>query len=157
MDDIDKILPGLREMKFGEIPDDAVLEWGGYINDYVYAERSVEMKKNNPMHNPEIVEKMRQTKIRKFASGELKPTIMGEQARKEASERMKKNNPLRKNPELTNTAKPVDVYYEDGSIESYDYAKAIPNIPYITVKWMMRNNKGSKKHGVLKIIQKERR
>lgn len=157
MEDIDKILPGLKDMKFdGSIPDDAVLEWGGYINEHVYAEKSVEMKKNNPMHKPESVEKMRQTKLRKFASGELKPNVMGEDARREASERMKKNNPLSKNPELTNTAKPVDVYYENGNIESFAYAKLIPNIPYMTVKWMMRNNKGSKKHKVIKIIQKER-
>ena len=140
-----------------EIPDDAVLEWGGYINDYVYAERSVEMKKNNPMHNPEIVEKMRQTKLKKFASGELKPPVFSDEVRQRMSEqKMGDKNPLRKNPELTNTAKPVDVYYEDGSIEPYDYAKAIPNIPYVTVKWMIRNNKGSKKHGVYKIVQKER-
>ena len=103
MDDIDKIFPGLRDMKFdGSIPDDAVLQWGGYINEYVYAERSVEMKKNNPMHDPEIVEKMRQTKRRKFASGELKPSVMGEDARRETSERMKKNNPVHTHPEKHN-------------------------------------------------------
>jgi len=103
MDDIDKILPGLKDMKFdGSIPDDATLEWGGYINEHVYAEKSVEMKKNNPMHDPEIVEKMRQTKLKKFASGELKPNVMGEDARREASERMKKKNPVHTHPEKHN-------------------------------------------------------
>ena len=135
------------------------LPMGGYINEHVYRERSETMKKINPMHDPKIVEKMRQTKKEKFASGELIPRKLSENEKQMLSKRMKRNNPTKSNPACTNTAKPVDVIYEDGTVESYAYAKELSNvkgIPYDTVKWMLRNNKGSKKHNIKHIIQKEK-
>ena len=63
---------------------------------------SERMKKNNPMHSPETAAKVTATRLRMFASGELKPNVMGEQARKETSERMKKNNPTHRFPERHN-------------------------------------------------------
>jgi len=135
------------------------LPMGGYISEDVYRERSEAMTKSNPMHDPKIVEKMKQTKKEKFASGELIPRKLSEDEKQMHSERMKKNNPTKNNPACTNTAKPVDVIYEDGTVESYAYAKELSvkkGIPYPTIKWMLRHNKGSKTHNIKHIIQKEK-
>ena len=94
----------------------------------VLEKMSEEMKKNNPMHNPEAVEKMKQTKLAKFASGELKPNVMGEQARKETSERMKKNNPIHRFPERHNFKGNSYVkgrkWYNNGQENIYTYDEA---------------------------------
>jgi len=82
-----------------------------------------------------------------------------EVVRKKFSDNMKKNNPMTKYPHLNRTAKPIEVLYEDGTIENYTYAKLFSiekNIPYETIKYIMRNKSKSKKHKIISITQKER-
>jgi hypothetical protein len=138
-----------------EIPPDAIYNGSGYINAIVYQECSERMKKNNPMHNPETVEKMRKTKIAKFASGELKPCVWDENQRQEISKRMRgDNNPLRKRPELTGSAKPIRVFYDDGRIEIYPYGKYLCKIigcSYASVKLWIKTGKGSKQHNIIRV------
>jgi hypothetical protein len=87
------------------------------------------------------------------------PRKLSEEEKKNISKRMIENNPAKKFPERVNTAKPVKVYYEDGTIENYAFAKDLfykKNIPYATIKWMIRHNKGSKRHKIFKIEQVRR-
>jgi hypothetical protein len=97
----------------------------------------------------------------KFRSKELKVNnpMFTEKARKVHSDRMKISNPTRNNPSCNRTAQPIEVYYINGSIEKYTYAKEltiIKNIPYGTVKHMLKYSVGCKKHGVLKLVRLEK-
>jgi hypothetical protein len=135
----------------------------GIVGDFVWEEPEYTVESIggfidgvNPMEVDEYRLKMIETVKKQYASGERVPRRLTEAERKMHSERMKKDNPLTKDPSKTRTAKPVDVYYTDGRVESYAYAKLIPDVPYDTVKYMLKNNKGSKKHGIIKIEQKEK-
>lgn len=75
-----------------------------------------------------------------------------EQSRKAARQRMLENNPLSAEPWKNHTANPVVVTYTDGTSERFECASLIP-IPYGTVKWMRKNNKGSKKHNIISITK----
>ena len=64
------------------------------------------------------------------------------------------NNPLRKNPGKNRTAQPIRIYFNDGKIEEYEYAKQYclkSNMPYGTMKHILKNDCGSKKHNIIKI------
>lgn len=76
--------------------------------------------------------------------------------KKKISERMKKNNPIGLHPEKNRTAQPIRVEYTDGKFEVYSYAKQLTlhrNIPYGTVKHMLKNNVGAPKHKIERIIR----
>lgn len=78
-----------------------------------------------------------------------------ERSRLKAKNRMlSEDNPIKKNPHKNHTAYPVIVLYEDGTKIIYECASYIP-IPYQTIKWMKKYNKGSKKHGIVSITRYE--
>ena len=82
-----------------------------------------------------------------------------EKSKKLHSDRMKLSNPTRNDPACNRTAQPIEVQYKDGHKEIYTYAKELSNsknIPYPTVKYMLKNNKGSPKHGILKLVRLEK-
>jgi hypothetical protein len=125
---------------------------GGYVNAEHYKHHSIFMRENNPMKDPEVAKKNGMAKKGKQAwnKGIANP---------EQSKRMKTNNPTKKNPACTNTARPVEIHYEDGTIEKYDYLKEatkLKNIPYGTLQWCVAKKVGSKKWKIEQIIQKER-
>jgi len=76
-------------------------------------------------------------------------------SRNAARKRMLENNPIKMNPSKNRTAQPIRIYFEDGRIEEYSYAKEFCNlsgIPYATMKfWLRKNDVNSKKHKILKI------
>lgn len=79
-----------------------------------------------------------------------------EKSREKARERMLNRNPIKLNPSKNHTARKTTIYFDDGRIEKFDYAKEFCNkynIPYATFKWCYKRNIGIKKHGVLKIIK----
>jgi hypothetical protein len=79
-----------------------------------------------------------------------------EEVRDAFSERMKENNPMSRYPERNHTAYPVRVIFDNGTEKCYTHLKEVThkeNIPYVTLKWLIRNDKGSKKHNILKIIK----
>ena len=76
-------------------------------------------------------------------------------SRNSARKRMLERNPTALNPACNRTAQPIKVYFENGEVKEYSYAKkfCIENdIPYSTMKVWLKNNTGkSKKHKILKI------
>ena len=78
-------------------------------------------------------------------------------ARKKLSSRMKgKNNPTVKYPHKNRTAYPVRVVFENGTFKDYEcgkYAQTDLNVPLVTWKYWIKNNKGSKKYGISYIIK----
>lgn len=64
-------------------------------------------------------------------------------------------NPISVDPSKNRTCQPIKVYFEDGTIKIYQYAKQCCleyNIPYQTMKYWLRNNKSkSNKHKIIKI------
>ena len=97
--------------------------------DYFY-KKGKGFRNNNPMHDPRV--------------------------KKLHSDRMKKNNPMQLYPDKNHTAKPIVVQYLDGTVEYYSYAKKLTlekNIPYDTVKYLMRMKKSSSKHNIQSIKQ----
>lgn len=61
----------------------------------VRIEHSNYMKENNPMHQKESIDKMRETRRNRIASGRIKPRKVSYKEKREISERMKKNNPMK--------------------------------------------------------------
>ena len=76
--------------------------------------------------------------------------------KRKASARMKENNPLQKEPWKNHTAKAVKVFWEHKRPENFKYLKEISvkyNIPYVTLKILKRENRPSKKHKILSIVE----
>jgi len=67
--------------------------------DEMKSSRSLAMKLDNPMRNEDVVNKMSQTRKDLFSKGLLPNPMDSLEARKKASDRMKKNNPMKKFPE----------------------------------------------------------
>ena len=78
-----------------------------------------------------------------------------ENSRNAARKRMTESNPMRLHPENNRTAQPIRVYFYDGRIEEFTYAKQLSikySINYGTVKLILRNiQTDSKKYGIQKI------
>jgi hypothetical protein len=75
------------------------------------------------------------------------------EARKKASERMKKNNP-NKGGESNHTSYPIEIEFNDGSKKKYPFMKdaaAKLTIPYISMKTARRKGLSMKKYGILQI------
>jgi len=170
-------------MEHGRDPDEINSGYGGYINDHFYkvimkydnptqrddirekmynTGRWYKMTREggeNPMHDSETAKKIGETRKRKIATGEIKPAAyyFTDEVRKKLSEQKKgSNNPLAKNPELTSTAKPVIVTFEDDSTRYFEYAKKVAydlGVSYSSVKNCIKNNKPIKKHGIKSIVQ----
>ena len=121
--------------------------------------RSLAMKLNNPVHkmSREEVDNMMDA-LRSYNLGDNNIMRRSPELREMHSQRMKVSNPMTLHPERNHTAKPIIVTYEDGTEEHYSYAKEFSdtkNIPYATVKLIMRKKKGSKKHKILSVVQCE--
>jgi len=78
-----------------------------------------------------------------------------EKSRSAARKRMLERNPISLNPASNRTSQPIKIYFVDGRVEEYSYAKEYCNksgVPYATMKYWLRTNSGnSKKHGIIKI------
>jgi hypothetical protein len=78
-----------------------------------------------------------------------------QKSRDSARKRMLERNPISLDPSKNRTAQPIRIYFEDGRIEEYKYAKEFCNlsgVPYGTMKFWLKNNNGkSKKHKIIKI------
>lgn len=78
-----------------------------------------------------------------------------ENSRNAARKRMTERNPMSLNPEKNRTAQPIRVYFADGKIEEFKYAKELSLkyfVNYGVIKLILRNKqKGSKKYGIEKI------
>jgi hypothetical protein len=78
-----------------------------------------------------------------------------ENSRNAARKRMTERNPMTLHPEKNRTAQPIRVYFYDGRVEEFKYAKELSlkySINYGTVKLILRNKQtGSKKYGIQKI------
>jgi HNH endonuclease. len=109
------------------------------------------MKQHNPMFSKDTREKMSCTRKAKFASGEWTPREITAKERKMHSDRMKKSNPMTNEPWKNHTAKPVRVYYTDGTTKDFIYMKEITiltGVPYATLKYMSKNTCGSPKWSI---------
>ena len=76
-----------------------------------------------------------------------------QKSRDAARKRMLENNPTKLNPAGNRTAQPIRIYFEDGRIEEYRYAKEYclkSGVPYATMKYWLRNDIKSKKHKIMK-------
>ena len=83
------------------------------------------------------------------------------EARVKISTRMKQNNPITNDPSLNHTAKPVTVYFKDGTSATYPYGKAASDalgIPYATWKYSRKHGKPGviPKFNVTKIVQHDK-
>jgi len=115
---------------------------------------SVQMTKTNPMFNKASRERMSATRKAKFDSGEWTPRELTVKERKMHSNRMKEHNPMTEEPWKNHTASPVRVHYEDGTTRDFTYMKEITiltGVPYDTLKYASRLNKGSPKWGIERI------
>lgn len=78
-----------------------------------------------------------------------------ENSRNAARKRMIEKNPITLNPEKNRTAQPIRVYFYDGRVEEFRYAKELSikhSIKYGTIKLILRNIQiDSKKYGIQKI------
>ena len=78
-----------------------------------------------------------------------------EKSREKARQRMLKNNPIKNDPSKNRTAQPIRIYFGDGKVEEFKYAKEFCikyEVPYATMKvWLRKNNSSSKKHKIIKI------
>ena len=82
------------------------------------------LRTNNPMWRPEV--------------------------KKVHSDRMKRSNP-NQGGTTNHTARAVRVHWKDGLIEDFSYMKEVSelkSIPYETVKYMFKNDKGSRKWSI---------
>ena len=78
-----------------------------------------------------------------------------ENSRNSARKRMTENNP-NKGGASNHTAKPIEVEYNDGRIERYEYGKKFAEtteISYSTVKTLIRTGKSSPKYDIKEIKQ----
>lgn len=65
-----------------------------------------------------------------------------------------KRNPISLDPSKNRTCQPIRVFYKDGTEEDYRYAKELTinkNVPYGTIKHMLKNGVGSIKHNIIKL------
>ena len=80
-------------------------------------------------------------------------------SRQKAKNRMlSSENPMRKYPEKNHTVRKTTIFFTDGRIEQFDYAKQACEkygIPEVTLKWCFAKNKGSRKHNIMKIVKSE--
>ena len=78
-----------------------------------------------------------------------------QKSRESASKRMRERNPTSLHPENNRTAQPIKVYFTDGRIEKFRYAKELSlkySINYGVIKLILRNiQKSSKKYGIQSI------
>ena len=77
-----------------------------------------------------------------------------ENSRNSARKRMLERNPISLDPSKNRTAQPIKIYFEDGRIEEYKYAKEYclkNNVPYSTMKFWLKNKNSSKKYKIVKI------
>lgn len=113
------------------------------------------MKQNNPMFNEVTRRKLSSTRKEMFRNGTLTPTVFSDEVKRQISQRMMgDNNPIRKDPSRNRTAQPIRVHFLDGKIEEYSYAKEYclkSGLSYATMKHMLKNNVGCKKHNILRI------
>lgn len=122
--------------------------------------RSKAMSMDNPVHKIDREVVLRNIEnMTKMNIGDNNIMRRSKELREFHSNRMKNDNPMTKYPERNRTAKPVIVTYEDGTQEHYSYAKKfseIKNVPYSTVKHIMRKKLSSKKYKIVSIIQEKR-
>jgi len=115
---------------------------------------SENMTKNNPMKNPETATKNMAARI---ANGNNNGHPISDEEKVAISKRMMgANNPSVRFPERSAKARPIAVYWADGTISEYTYLKALTldkGIPYATLKLVVRENRGSVKHNITKIVQ----
>jgi hypothetical protein len=112
------------------------------------------MVENNPMKRQEVKDRLSKSRKEKFLSGQLIPRELTVTERKMHSDRMKKDNPMSKEPWKNHTASPIRVHYEDGTIREFKYLKEVSiltNVPYGTLKYASRKSIGSPKWGIRKI------
>lgn len=78
-----------------------------------------------------------------------------EKSRLAARKRMLERNPIKMDPSKNRTAQPIRIYFSDGRIEEYKYAKEYclnNNVPYSTIKPLLRKEDTKcKKHGIIRI------
>ena len=77
-----------------------------------------------------------------------------ENSRNSARKRMLERNPISLDPSKNRTAQPIRIYFEDGRIEEYKYAKEYclkNNVSYATMKFWLKHNKSSRKYKITKI------
>ena len=75
------------------------------------------------------------------------------QARIKAKTRMLTDNP-NKGGATNHTSRPIEVLYESGNIEKFEYAKALTDLKgicYSTVKYMIKKSTPSKKHKIVSV------
>lgn len=112
------------------------------------------MTENNPMKKQRAKDKLSKTRKEKFLSGEIVPRELTDGERKMHSDRMKRDNPISKEPWKNHTASPVRIHYENGTTIDFRYLKEVSiltNVPYDTLKYASRKNTGSPKWGIRKI------
>lgn len=135
-------------------------EYTSHQYEMMKESRSKAMRMDNPVHkmSKEEIDK-RMDKLKSYNLGDNNIMRRSKELREFHSDRMKKSNPMTLHPERNHKARPIEVLYNDGTIENYEYAKGLSiekNIPYATVKWMLKENKGSPKHNIRSIKQKEK-
>jgi 5-methylcytosine-specific restriction endonuclease McrA len=77
-----------------------------------------------------------------------------ENSRNAARKRMLERNPISLDPSKNRTAQPIRIHFENGEIKEYSYAKGYcieSNLPYATMKYMLKKDVGSKKYKIKKI------
>ena len=77
-----------------------------------------------------------------------------EKSRLAAKNRMINKNPIKLNPEKNWKAQPIKIFFIDGRVEEYSYAKEFCNIsgvPYNTMKHRLQKGCNSRKHGIKRI------
>lgn len=113
------------------------------------------MTKNNPMFKEETRNKMSNTRKEMFRVGSLTPTVFSDDVKKQISQRMMgSNNPISKDPSKNRTCQPIRIHFKNGETREYSYAKKYCNesgMPYATMKHLLKNNLGSKKHEIERI------
>jgi hypothetical protein len=80
-----------------------------------------------------------------------------ENSRNISKKRMTERNPMTLHPEKNRTAQPIRIYFEDGRIEEYRYAKEYclkSGVSYATMKYWLKNDIKSKKHGIIRVERK---
>ena len=163
----------LSDQEILKIPEDAVktsgCEWSpamrkwhkeawasGEIRhtDEFIQQQTEHMINNNPMKNPATAAKSVAARI---ANGNNNGHPQSDKEKAATSARMMgANNPSVRFPERSSKARPVAVYWADGTISEYTYLKALSmdkGIPYPTLKWIIRYNRPSVKHNITKIVQ----
>jgi hypothetical protein len=74
-----------------------------------------------------------------------------EKSRNSARKRMLERNPIKMDPSKNRTAQPIRIYFIDGNIKDYRYAKEYcieSGVPYATMKVWLKTGGYSKKYGI---------